>query len=126
MDAPTGLARTDRQEALHPQCLPPVPDQRAEEEIDVLGRADQQGGGHVGGMGGRQPPAGPLAQPTIGHPRCAEEHQQGQCMDGGECRIGGCHAGQHAQAGEQGGAQRAGAGHGKQIADPGEAPVLRR
>ena len=43
MDAPAGLARTDRQQSLDPQRLPPVADQSTQEQIDILGRADQQG-----------------------------------------------------------------------------------
>ena len=39
VNAPAGLARADCQQALDLQQLPPVPGQRAQEQVDVLGRA---------------------------------------------------------------------------------------
>ena len=48
MDAPPGLARADRQQALDLKRLPPIPGQRAQEQVDVLGGADHQRRGMSG------------------------------------------------------------------------------
>ena len=126
VDAPPGLARADRQQTLDLQRLPPIPGQRAQEQVDVLGRADHQRRRNVGRVAAGSGPPAPMAPAAIDDPRRAEQHQQGQRIHDGKGRVAGRRAGQREHEGEQGGAERAGPGHRQQVVDPGETPVLPR
>ena len=126
MDSPPSLAGADRQQSLNLQRLPPIPGQRAQEQVDVLGRPDNERRRHVGGVGGGGQATAAVAPTAIDHTRRAEQHQEGQCIDDRKGGIAGCSAGQRKHEAEQGSAKRAGPGHTKQVIDSGKTPELPR
>ena len=65
VDAPPGLARADRQQSLDLQRLPPIPGQRAQEQVDVLGRPDHERRRDVGGIAGSGQTAAAVAPAAI-------------------------------------------------------------
>ena len=124
VDAPSGLARTDRQQPL-----------------DLQGTAADPRPAHAGTgrcPRRRRPPAPteyrgeaagecaatPMAPAAIGDPRRAEQHQQRQGIHDREGGIAGCRACHREHEGEQGGTDHAGPRHREQVVDPGKAPEL--
>ena len=67
-----------------------------------------------------------MAPAAIDHAWRPEQHQEGQCIHDGKGGVARCRAGQRKHEAKQSGAKRAGAGHRKQVIDPGKTPELPR
>ena len=104
----------------------PVPGQRTQEQVDVLSRTDHECRRHVGCVAGAGNPAAAMTPAAIDDAWRAKEHQQRQCMNNGEGRVGGHHLGQRQHERKKGSTKRAGPGHPEQIVDPGKSPELPR
>ena len=125
VDAPSGLARADRQQSLDLQgpAADPRPAHAGTDRCPRRPRPPAPTEYQAAKPRGQRA-AAPMAPAAIGDPRRAEQHQQGQRIHDREGGIAGCRAGQREHEGEQGGADHAGPRHREQIVDPGKAPEL--
>ena len=124
LDPPATLAGADGEQAGDLEALPAILRQRAQQQVQVFHRANQQQGGGVARIG---PGAGAAELVlAVEHAGRAEQGEQGERVHHREGRAGQCGAGKGQRGSEQRGTEHRGTGDGEQVGQAGEAPVLQR